>query len=309
MKLTMRRYQFDEDYWKIRAFLRDVLLINNREQVSWEVARFDYWRWHGILNMKDGTLEDDVFIWESERGEIGAVLNREAPGSVFFQIHPQYRSEELERDMLRVAERHLTVPTDNGRRRLHIWAEHEDAMRRNILDANGFAVSDKRMPEHQRRRFLSEPIVALKPAEGYTIRALGDSDEHRRRCRVSFRAFHPNDPAENFEDGWYSNIQKAPLYRRDLDLVAVAPGGEHAAFATIWYDDATRTGLFEPVGTAPEHQRRGLGKAVLTEALIRLRRLGADLAWVGSHVEPAHSLYASVGFETYRVLEPWEKIV
>lgn len=45
MKTTMRRYQRDDDYWRIRTFLRDVLLINNRDQVSWEVARFDYWRW------------------------------------------------------------------------------------------------------------------------------------------------------------------------------------------------------------------------------------------------------------------------
>jgi len=86
MKPAMRRYQSDNDYWRIREFLREVLLINNLEQKSWDVARFDYWRWHGILNMKDGTLEDDVFIWETPDGQIVAVLNREAPGSVFLQI-------------------------------------------------------------------------------------------------------------------------------------------------------------------------------------------------------------------------------
>ena len=116
MKPTMRRYQKDEDYWRIRSFLRDVLLLNSREQVSWEVARFDYWRWHGILNMKDGTLEDDVFIWESENGEIAAVLNREAPGSVFLQLHPQRRTDGLETEMLSVAEQYLAVPTNTNRR-------------------------------------------------------------------------------------------------------------------------------------------------------------------------------------------------
>jgi hypothetical protein len=32
---------------------------------------------------------------------------------------------------------------------------------------------------------------------------------------------------------WYRDVQRAPLYRRDLDLVAVAPDGELAAFCTL----------------------------------------------------------------------------
>ena len=305
MKPTMRRYQKDEDYWRIRSFLRDVLLLNSREQVSWEVARFDYWRWHGILNMKDGTLEDDVFIWESENGEIAAVLNREAPGSVFLQLHPQRRTDGLETEMLSVAEQYLAVPTNTNRRSLHVWVEKSDRRFQEILKGRGYAIHDKRKPEYQRRRVLTEPIRPIAAGGGYVIRSLGDIDEHEARCRVSWQAFHPNEPAEKFKGGWYHNIQRAPLYRRDLDLVAVAPSGELAAFCTIWFDDCTRTGLFEPVGTAPSHRRRGLGKAILIEGLMRLQRLGADLAYVGSYAEPAHALYESAGFKAYRILEPW----
>jgi GNAT superfamily N-acetyltransferase len=103
------------------------------------------------------------------------------------------------------------------------------------------------------------------------------------------------------------NVQRAPLYRRDLDLVAVAPDGEIAAFCTIWFDDVTRTATFEPVGTVPDHQKRGLGKALMSEGLHRAQRLGADLAFVGSYSEAAHALYASVGFVDYELDEPWEK--
>ena len=307
MKSTMRRYKNDEDYWHIREFLREVFLVNNRKQISWEVARFDYWRWHGILNMKDGTLEDDVFIWETENGEFTAILNREAPGSVFLQIHPEYHSYELVEKMLSVAEQHLTVPTNDNRRSLHIWAEKEDCHFQEILENHGYSVCKNRKPEYQRLRSFNEPIESLPLADGYSIRPLGDIDEHPARCLVSWRAFHPDEPDEKFEDNWYHNVQKAPLYRRDLDLVAVAPDGEFAAFCTIWYDDFTRTGLFEPVGTSPQHQLQGLGKAILTEGLIRLKRLGAELAYVGSYAEPAHTLYASVGFKAYRILQPWSK--
>jgi len=50
-----------------------------------------------------------------------------------------------------------------------------------------------------------------------------------------------------------------PRYRRDLDLVAVADNRELASFCAIWFDDFSRTTLFEPVGTQqnpPNEKRR-----------------------------------------------------
>ncbi len=48
MPLTTRRYQTGDDYGRIRAFLRQVFLLNNRHELCWHVARLDYWRWHVI---------------------------------------------------------------------------------------------------------------------------------------------------------------------------------------------------------------------------------------------------------------------
>jgi GNAT superfamily N-acetyltransferase len=84
------------------------------------------------------------------------------------------------------------------------------------------------------------------------------------------------------------------MYRRDLDLVVEAPAGEIAAFACLWYDDVTRACTFEPVGTTPEHQRRGLAKAVIAEGMRRAKELGALFATVGGGGEsnpPAEPLY------------------
>ena len=88
-------------------------------------------------------------------------------------------------------------------------------------------------------------------------------------------------------------------------IVAVAPNGEFASFCTVWFDDVNRTGAFEPVGTAPEHQRRGLGKAVMCEGLRRLKRMGATMAYVGSYSPAAHAFYSSVGFTEYDLSFPW----
>ena len=115
LKPVMRNYQTEEDYWRIREFLRRVFLLNERWEKSWQAYRFDYWRWHGIENLGHGQLEKDVYIWELTDGEIVAVLNREAPGSVFLQIHPDYRTPELENEMMATAENHLTVTGPDGR--------------------------------------------------------------------------------------------------------------------------------------------------------------------------------------------------
>ncbi|MDX9952934.1 MAG: hypothetical protein RBT75_02515 [Anaerolineae bacterium] len=46
MKLTRRLCNQENDFWRIRNFLRDVFLHNGRLEHSWNVARFDYWRRH-----------------------------------------------------------------------------------------------------------------------------------------------------------------------------------------------------------------------------------------------------------------------
>ena len=130
------------------------------------------------------------------------------------------------------------------------------------------------------------------------------------RC-ASGVGFHEGDirvAVENRENPtWYRNIQTAPLYRRDLDLVAIAPGGAVASFCTIWFDDVTRSAYFEPVATVPAHQRRGLGKALMTEGLRRLQRMGATRAFVGGYSQAANALYRSVIGPEHELDEVWVK--
>jgi GNAT superfamily N-acetyltransferase len=304
MRLIMRPYQEEEDAWRIRAFLREVSWLNNRHDRSWNVVRFDYWRWHVNENIEHHRLEEVIFLWETVDGQLAAVLNPEGKGEAFLQVHPGFRTPQLEGEMLEIAEQRLAVPGAAGRRQLRVWANEDDTLRQQLLQRRGYTRGD--WPEYQRRRPLSMPIPEVRVAPGYTVRALGDVEELPARSLVSWQAFHPDEPDERYEGWtWYPNVQRAPLYRRDLDLVAVAPGGEFASFCTVWFDDVNRTGVFEPVGTAPAHQRRGLGKAVMGEGLRRLKQMGATLATVGSYSAEAGALYAAVGFTEYDLLERW----
>ena len=168
--------------------------------------------------------------------------------------------------------------------------------------------------EH-RARSLESPVDAVPLPEGYRLRHVSsDADlepdlepDLERRVEVHRAAFHPSKVTVNA----YRLLRTLPPYRAELDLVVEAPDGSFAAFALVWLDEQNGVGELEPVGTHPDHQRLGLGKAVCLEACRRLRARGADTAVVYSlHGYHAGRLYESAGFEVvdrhleYRLAKP-----
>jgi GNAT superfamily N-acetyltransferase len=311
--LTLRPYREEEDYWRIREFLRQVMLANNRREWSWHVARLDYWWWFANPDLERIALEEAVFIWESGDGQIAAVLNPESRGQAFPQIHPDFRTPDLEAEMIAVAEQRLTTTDKEGRQTLRFWLDSQNTSLQAILAQRGFQrVDQPGQREVQHRRSLTEPLPEILPTPGYTLRSMGDGLELLERCYASGLGFHDDDIhiARDNRDhpDWYHHIQSAPLYRRDLDIVAAASDGSIASFCTLWFDDVSRTAYLEPVATVPAHRRRGLGRAVMVEGLHRLKRMGCQVAFVGGYSQAANALYFSVMGPEHDISEPWEKI-
>ena len=309
MQPTFRPYQSEDDYWRMREFLRQVFILNQRLERSWQAARLDYARWHVCLNCAKVRLEEVAFLWE-EAGQLTAFLMPDGgPGEAHLSVHPVRRTAELEEEMLSVAEERLATVRPDGSRKLCVWAPEQDRLRQELLSRRGYSKGN--WPEYQWRRQLEAPIPDVPVPAGYILRSLGDGLELLERCYASGLGFHEGDiriAVENRDDPtWYRNIQTAPLYRRDLDLVAIAPDGAIAAFCTVWFDDVTRSACFEPVATVPAHQRRGLGKTLLTEGLRRLQRMGASTAFVSGYSPAANALYESVMGSEHELYEPWVK--
>lgn len=309
MKSTYRPYQTEDDFWRMREFLRDVFLLNDCRQRSWHVARLEYARWHTCLNCAGVRLEDVAFLWEEAGQIIGILMPDGGRGEAHASVHPILRTPELEEQMLDVAEEHLATVDADGTRNLVVWAPEQDELRQGLLMSRGYSRDEG--PEYQWCRHLDAPIDPTPAPPGYTIRSLGDGLELLERCYASGLGFHNGDirvAVDNRNDPtWYRNIQTAALYRRDLDLVAIAPDGAIAAFCTIWFDDVTRSAYFEPVATVPSHQRKGLGKALMTEGLCRLQRMGATTAFVDGYSARANALYQAVMGPEHELYEPWVK--
>ena len=306
MQLEGREFQHEDDFWQIRNFLRDVFVLNDRLEHSWHVARFDYWRWHFIKTCAyTAPVEEVTLIWEDAAGQIKAVLHPIADNEIRLHIHPSVRSEAMEKQILQEAEPYFKGwMTGGGRLFLPVFAY--DHLRQRVLPELGY----QKVPGWGNHYHLDLPEVmpqrALHP--DFELHSMGGPEAYARRSWASWRAFHPDEPDDDFDgDGsWYSNMQAAPLYRRELDIVAAAKDGEIAAFTTIFYDDTTRSAVCVLVGTAQEHQRKGLGKAVMWEGFRRLKAMGCTWVFATAHDQAADALYGSV-LGTYKLTESWVK--
>jgi len=302
MNIYQRAFQTEDDYWRIRNFLREVFLLNDRLEHSWNVARLDYWRWHFIATCQvTPPFEQVTAGWETETGQLAAIVHPFGEGEIRVHIHPHFRTDELEDEIFAYAEKNFV---EAGRIIAPVFAD--DVLRQEVLTSRGFTQHPGW--NHHYWRDLTSPLPASTPPSGYTIRSMGDESEHPARSWCSWRAFHSDEPDSNYDGdySWYRNLQSAPLYRRDLDVIAACPNGEIAAFCTIYYDDYTRSAVTVLVGVGTEHWRRGLGKAVVLEGLRRLQHLGCTRVFSTANVAPADALYRSV-MTDMKVTDTWVK--
>lgn len=300
MNLTIRPLTTDDDYFRVRNFLREVFMLNDRLEHSWNVARLDYWRWHLIGTCQvTPPFEQVTVAWETPHGQIAAVAHPYGDGEIRVHADPRFRTPALENEIFAYIETHFA---EGGRIIAPVFAD--DSLRREVLSARGF--THRPGWNHHYRRDLTAPLPAVTTPSGYHIRSMGDESEHPSRSWCSWRAFHSDEPDSNYDGdySWYGNIQSAPLYRRDLDIVAATSDEEIAGFCTIYYDDYTRSAVTVLVGVAAEHWRRGLGKAIMFEGLRRLQILGCTRVFSTANEEPADALYRSV-LTDMKVTDTW----
>ena len=178
---------------------------------------------------------------------------------------------------------------------LAAFAADDDPASISLLQDRGFRPEGRRLSQWRWLAGRSPGVVTLP--EGYRIRSVAGPQEFEARVALHRAAF----PLSRLNVAKYERLLTVPHYRFEDDLVVEASDGSLAAFALAWYDPDGLVGELEPVGTHPDHQRRGLSRAVVAEAVRRLVKRGAKVVQVysdGSKPAP-EALYDAVGFERY----------
>jgi GNAT superfamily N-acetyltransferase len=156
-------------------------------------------------------------------------------------------------------------------------------------------------------RLLSVPIPDLALPAGVVIRPPEGEHELDRRAQLHATVWHPSKVTPE----GYRITRSAPGYDATLDMVAVILEGSLGAYCICWPEEATGTCEFEPVGTHPDHRRKGLASAVMYAAMRRAREIGLRTALVYCK-EKNLPFYQSLGFKpidrTVEYVKPFEDV-
>jgi ribosomal protein S18 acetylase RimI-like enzyme len=175
-----------------------------------------------------------------------------------------------------------------------------------ILGAVGYRPARGVMPLFVRRIDGADEGSPTRLPSGWTIRPVAGEHEADRRRAASHAAFRSTMTADEHLQR-YLCFMRSPVYDAERDLVAVSPEGRIGAFLIWWPDAASGVAQLEPVGTDPQFQRLGLGRALISEALGRMRSAGMATVRVctDDHRTEAMAFYPAVGFTRVADLRWW----
>ena len=246
-------------------------------------------------------LLDKIGVWE-DRGEIVAVAHFEHDmGQAYFEVSPEHTY--LKKELLEYAKIHFAKVDDTGMNKINVFINEFDTEFEKLVVSDGFSKDDK-SSEPNRTLSLIDNSLDYSISDAYQIQSLDEGNDVKKLGMVLHKGFNHEGKLEKDAHKYTAIMQNAPHYDKKLQVVAVEKkSGEYVSLCGVWYDEINHFLTIEPVATSPDHRRKGLGRAVVYEALKRGRALGATLALVGSGQE----FYKSLGFEYLFTTNCWMK--
>lgn len=150
-------------------------------------------------------------------------------------------------------------------------------------------------------RSLSEPIPDPVLPPGFIIRPIKGVEEAEAVATMHRAAFG----TEYMTTENRLIIMNTSGYDPTLDLLAIAPNGDIAAYCSCSVNDQTGIGMTDPVATHPAYQRMGLSRALLLTGMRLLKERGMEFAHLGTSGEniAMQKTAESVGFKVeYRTI-------
>lgn len=226
-------------------------------------------------------------LWLDASGDLIAYALVDEFNNLLFDVLPAARSPALDAEIFAwgaecVQKRNAETHAQNT---LDAVCRMEDVERVAWLERFGFAPQG--LETLRLCRALREPIPSPILPEGFFIRSVTGEHEAEALAALHRAAFGTEFMTVQERLHW----MRAPYYDAALDLVAIAPNDELAAycFGKIDTDGIARTGRKEgwldPLATHPRYQNLGLARALLTRGMQLLRARGMNFAILGTSSE------------------------
>jgi mycothiol synthase len=303
-----RPYRDQHDQDSMRSLLVRGRKANNGSYYI-HTGDLSWWLYYPPL---EGDYWKDIFLWDDpeQPGQIlgWALINTDWVGFDVY-VQPELFGTSMAQEMYVWAEQKaLEIARERGRKTTYVlWIRHDDAVLGQHLRQQGYRLA--RGMVHLTRN-LDDAIPPAKVSGEFTVRTCKGEPEVAARARAQYGAFGSDAPFELYFER-FRKFMRSPAYDPSMDIVAVAVDGQIGAFCIGWLDPVNQVGLFEPVGTHPDFQRMGLGRAVMLEGMHKLSEAGMKQAIVSTFEdnEAAIKLYQSMCFQIVYQLGTYEKDV
>jgi ribosomal protein S18 acetylase RimI-like enzyme len=303
-----RAYRDEHDLTAMQAVLERGRAVDNGSYYI-HTGDLKWWLYYPPL---EGDFWRHVHLWDDpdQPGRLfgWALISPDWVG-IDVYVQPELQGCETAREMYLWAEGEAArVARERGRKAIHVlWVRRDDEILMKHFTQQGFQLGRGSV---QLTRSLEGALPAPVLPDGFTLRGCLGLEEVSARATAQFKAFESTAPFGRYLER-FTRFMRSPVYRAEQDIVAVAANGQVGAFCIVWTDLLNKVGLFEPVGTQPDFQRRGLGKAVMLEGMRRLQEGGMQRAIVSTGEDnlPAIGLYEALSFQRAMTLGTYEKDV
>lgn len=303
-----RRYQSTSDL----TSMLDLLMAGRKADNGSYYVHCGDLKWWLYYPPLEGDLWTDISLWDDpvNPGRLlgWALLSREWDAYDVY-VQPELRGSSAAQSMYCWAEsKAVETARQNERKKLNVlWVRNDDAILAEHFGSMGYRLGVGML--HLTRR-LDDFAGVNQAIDGFTVRSCKGLPEVTQRAQAQYGAFAVRAEFEPYVKR-FERLMASPVYDNSCDIVAAAPDGRIAAFCITWMDQLNRVGLFEPVGTHPDFQRKGLGKAVMVEGLRRMKDCGMQQAIITTDEGnlAAIKLYESLGFQVVFKLGTFEKDV
>ena len=272
------RHFCDADYDAVCDFL---IALNRKDKrhINWNWARFEWMYEHPEF---DRSAKNAIGLWLDHGAVVGAAIYDMYFGEAFCGVLPEYAA--LYPEVLGYA--YDALKDDSG-----LAIAIADDGEAEIAQAKALGFLPIEQTETIMRVDLAQPLTGTL-ADGLRLASL---DPIRDADAIGWLFWQGFDHGEDREA--YERSEKTvPGVRRHFDprlfTAAVNEAGEPVALCGVWYLENTDYAYVEPVCTIPAYRKRGVGRALVSEALNRARTLGAKQAYVISD----QIFYEKLGF-------------
>lgn len=271
--------RFNEQYEEIHQFLLKVADKGYNEHFHW--ARFEWMMDHSFLD------EDKLTTIAVFRNHANDIVGMTTYDTVYddrtYLIH-----SNLDINLLKMMVEYV-IKNDSTS---CIKINSMDDFLKEILKEYSFSLKkDESVLEFDLKKSIEYEVPS-----GFAISSVDFNIDNWKYQLVIHKGFNH----EGIPEKWDDDFLKPSLNCNNKLKVFAMNSEEYCAHCGIWYTQGD-TAYIEPVVTIPQYRKIGLAKAVVYEALARVKELGAKRAIVLSDQE----FYYKIGFEKSSTFGSW----